>query len=387
MTQSRWLAVAAVLLLGSAAYWAKGVTLLFAESGGVDLRQRWLEQQYVFRGQNPFDVTYAAFGTGKPPRHPRPSDADPDLGPTDGGYPGWAYTTGALWLWPPWPAMKPTFLLLSVISAGTIAAWAYRLGRRRGFCEGVFLAAAATAISATSTTVHVGQYGLIVTALLFGTLVACEAEAAVAGGILLGMALLKPTIAGPFVLALAIGGQWLAAAVALAYVAVSAAAVSYWVNTPPDEMLSQLLANGATYVDDRSAGLVIPLMALGLSRSAVTPLLAGGVMLPATAWMVALRRRPMLDLFAVAAVAGRLWSYHKNYDNMMLVFLLAALGVRVIRPGVSSWTVAAFVAAGVSLGTPAGLTESAGFLSFQIVAWLAGLAAISWDRIDHDAAR
>ena len=38
-----------------------------------------------------------------------------------------------------------------------------------------------------------------------------------------------------------------------------------------------------------------------------------------------------LGIFAVASVASRLWTYHREYDNIVLVFLLAALGICAIQ--------------------------------------------------------
>jgi hypothetical protein len=87
-------------LLGGA-YLVKGTFQLFTSASDFGLRST--ESRYVFRGKNPLDVwqTYDASVSGVPaPVTTRDASIDPDLGPTYGAYPLWAYVITALVTWP-----------------------------------------------------------------------------------------------------------------------------------------------------------------------------------------------------------------------------------------------------------------------------------------------
>ena len=91
-------------------YW-----LVYHDLGALDLRFRWLEQQIVLSGSNPFDVAAAV----------RAGRAVPDallqyvVGLTV-GYPPWAYFAGTLFLWPPWAASRVLYAGLNVVATARI---------------------------------------------------------------------------------------------------------------------------------------------------------------------------------------------------------------------------------------------------------------------------
>jgi hypothetical protein len=79
--------------------------------------------------------------------------------------------------------------------------------------------------------------------------------------------------------------------------------------------------------------------------------------------------------FAIAAVAARFWSYHRTYDNLIVVFLLLALGsLAWSRNKAVLW--AAFLLAGLSLWAPAQFTDHESFQLLQMLAWPACLAVL-----------
>ena len=373
---------AAVLLACAAAYHAKGFALMYGDRGGDDFHQRWIETRYVARGQNPYDVYYHVFGRGaKPWSAARDARLDPAIGyPDDGGYPPWAFASGWLFLWPPWPAALRYYAFLSLLALAVIGCWAATLApAETGWAGKAFLFAGAAAVSAAGTTLQVGQYGTIVAALIAASLWLLTARrgplAEGAAGVLLGVAMLKPTIAGPFFLVLLVTRRWTAAAACVLYVAAAAVTVWAWTATNPLEMCLQMLASASDYVGD-SQGLVGPLLRLGVAPRLVTPLLAAGVLLPAMAALWAFRRRHPAVLFAVAAVAARFWSYHKGYDNLMMVFLLAPLLAAWLRRP-TDWVVAtAALLVGASLWMPAGLTHYNSILISQLLCWPLGLCVL-----------
>ncbi len=372
-----WLLVA-LLLGGAALYWAKGVSLLFGERGGVDVHLRWQDQQYVMRGQNPYDVLHAELGVGPAPWDPTRNAAPvPEIGvPDSGGYPPWSFVLGYLMFWPPWPAVKVYFLIISLAMLGVIGVWASRVVRPRGTGSAAsWLAVAAVlAISGNSTSVHVGQHGGVVVGLLALSAWALCAGRDIGGGVLMGMALVKPTIAGPFVLVLLAIGRWRALSACVGYVALASGFIWWQTSTNPIEMLLQSLSAGAEYIHD-SQGLVNVLLRLGVTPQRVTPILAATVALPGCAVLLAARHRPLIDLFAIAAVIGRLWAYHKTYDNIMLTFLLVAT-LSAALTSRSRIAVAGFFVTGLAAWAPASLSKNEPFLFFQLFCWVGGLVAL-----------
>lgn len=370
-------AATAVLLMGAALYHVKGIRLLFGEKGGDDYHQRWIEVRYAARGQNPYDVYRTSFGRGPQPWHEdRDARLDSELGYVyEGGYPPWAFVFGWLFVWPSWPAALGYFLALSIGAVILIGCWAAALAPGRSIAQKGFLFAAALAVSACGTTLQVGQYGTLVAACLAGALWLIGRDRQVLGGLLLGVALIKPTIAGPFVLALLIAGRY--RAVGVSVLSILGAAVLVWVrtHTNPVEMCLQMLASGAEFVDD-SQGLIRPLLALGLGRQLVTPVLAAGILLPATLLMIRFRHGSLLELFAIAAVTARLWSYHKSYDDMMLIFLLAPLLAAWLRYPHNLLAGAAALLVGITLWAPASLMHRPSLASAELLIWPAGLAVL-----------
>jgi hypothetical protein len=75
---------------------------------------------------------------------------------------------------------------------------------------------------------------------------------------------------------------------------------------------------------------------------------------------------------------GRLWSYHHNYDDVMLIFLVVALG-RLVLARPSPWTVLAFGVVGLSLWIPVRSWHKPYPMALQIAqmtSWLFGLAIV-----------
>lgn len=374
-----WLIIGLLFTVGLA-YHTKGLILLFRESGGVDLRLRWSEQHYVFAGQNPYDITYSKLGIGNPPwnlaRNVKQL-ANVDI-PDSGGYPPWAFAFGYLAFWPPWSVTKTYFTVISSAFLACTCYWAYLQRCHASKSLGALLAASVFAIGAHSTTIHVGQYGNIVVGCLAASHYCLACNKNVLGGIFLGLAMLKPTVAGPFFLVLLVTANWQATLSCISYVLLASMFIWQQTATSPVEMFLQSTAAAAEFVHDES-GLVGTLLAMGISAKKVTPFLAVSVLVPTGIALAWLRRMSLLDQFAVASVGGRFWAYHKHYDNMMLMFLLIALGCLAVdlRSRVA-WC--AFAVVGISLWLPASVFRHEGALAVQMIVWLVGIVCLVYLR-------
>jgi len=107
------------------------------------------------------------------------------------------------------------------------------------------------------------------------------------------------------------------------------------------------------------------------AQVALTPLI---VTLPSAA-MMALSRHSLTLAFAVAAVWGRLWTYHKSYDDVMLVFLLVPLGVLAFRSQ-SRAALAAFAFMGALAWIPGRVLGVPEIQMLQLALWPAALAVL-----------
>jgi phosphate starvation-inducible membrane PsiE len=385
----------AVLLLLSAIYVGRGLRqLVFQNELAVDLQMRWLEQRYVYNGQNPYDVVelvHAQKFNLPLPECTRDNRVDPEIGKLyhrAGGYPPWTFLTVAPIVLPTqWHFATTYFAILNVLALAITFVWAYLIGRPHSQAGGVFLGAAAVAVFGNFRSLQVGQYGILVNALLIGVYWLVQKRRPVAGGILFGLATLKPQISVLFGLSFLARRQWRALVAATAYVVLATLFTWVMTKTNPIEMLEQMyaLAQRWAYHPNpfihEQIGLgcnsfTSVLIDLQLAPRVATPLAAITGLLLTGVLMWLWQNSSTLTLFAIVATTGRLWSYHRPYDDVMLIFLIVALGKLVITHR-SMGTVFAFCLVGLSLWAP--FPKAFPPLPVQIAiisSWLFGLAVL-----------
>lgn len=338
--------IAMTLLLLGVSYVAAGCWRLWSQSVLTDFVQRVNGLMLIRAGSTPYTLDYRAV-----------ADAP------------WAWLGNLLLYWP--PAMQRVYYGLLIVGVLLlIVSWAYRIGERARPGGGLMLAGATLAMSSVVTALGLGQNSPFMVAALVGCYMLVANGHPVAAGLCLGFALAKPQISLLFVLPLLVTGQFLALAVAAAYVVVATLLVCSMTGLTPIE----LTRDWQVYI----AGIKWPgygpyqvLIDAGLPERAVlvsSALVFGGA---ATAAIAVLRDRPLLVLFAIAAVAGRLWSYHQLYDNLMIVFLLVALGELALRSAARPALIM-FLLVGVTVWAPGRFCDVAAFQWFQMFTWLAG---------------
>ncbi len=368
-------ALACLLTVLAAVYLARGLwNLAMDDPSAGDLRMRWSAQRYVFERQNPYDVqahVWTLQEGREPPVTERRVEPRSDLGaPGIVGDPPWAFVSGALLFAPGWPAVRWTYAALNLLALGGIGRWAWKQGRPFGWRGAWLLSASALALGAHSTTLGVGQTGTIVVALLAAALMLEERGKSAGSGFLVGVANLKVNVAAPFLLPFLARRRVTALGAAAAYWTVSSCLVWWWIETDPVECLRQMLW-GASILEEADAGVLSLLARAGVGGPLAVAVLAGGTC--CLGWWI-LRRlvdRPPLVAFAVACVVARLWTYHRVYDNVLLVFLLVALGVAFLRERSARYA-CGFLAVGFSLWTPTRFADGAGLATVHLLIWLAG---------------
>lgn len=297
------------------AYLAKGFyTLAFdsSPSGARDLLERWQEQQYIYLGIYPYRMN--------------PADINAELGRIrSGGYPPWAFLTG-FFMFPPISSTLTRFyhVFLNLISLGILSRFAYQLGLPFGRMAAYFFVFTSLAISSNCTTLNNGQYGLIVNALLIIVYWLLQANKNYLAGVFMGIALVKPNISAPYLLSLVIKRKFKTVILAFVYIISATFAIAHTTRLNFEKVIGSFL-NQIKYVADDGVSSINILIKFGISTEITLVLLTTIGLVLGIVIFQKLQHTSLLTLFASAAVIGRVFTYHRPYDDLMLVFLLLAL--------------------------------------------------------------
>lgn len=360
-------------------YASKGLELLtLRPEPPSDFYQRWVEEQYVLAGRDPYDAYFASnFSSIHPaPWAPRLTAPLPELGaPKMASYPPWAFFSGAVvYGLPSLTSERCYFAVLNVAALALLFCLGYRTGRPFGWWEGVALGFAGTAISAISTTMGVGQYGLLILAPLVLSLTALRRGRETAAGFWHGVAAAKPTLSGPFGLIFLFPLRWRALWALALYFAVANAAVWLRTGVNPLEMVSQMLKSGETFLAS-SYGPLNVLIWFGMPAAWAGLIVAASGVAVTSLMLLLFPQAPLLTRFAIAAVMARLWSYHLLYDNLILAFLLLAVGELALRHP-SPLHRAAFLLVGTTLWLPGKCSDNLFFQIYQMTIWCMAAARL-----------
>ena len=157
----------------SIAYLAKGFYCgIFLNGEGSDVLRRWLEERFVLGEHTDPQVALHV------------EEWSIRRGPT----------SGLLMFWPPWTQVRAWFAVINFVSLIWIVRFVAGYARGQSKLDRILLVLSVIAIGATCTTIGVGNYPLIVVALLVGAYQAEQAGRPILSGLLMGMALLKPQV-------------------------------------------------------------------------------------------------------------------------------------------------------------------------------------------------
>jgi Glycosyltransferase family 87 len=226
--------------------------------------------------------------------------------------PGALGTTRSLWL-------GLNLLALGVLIGSVVQLWG------RDWPPGLKLAfgLAVAASKPVRLGIGLGQFHLIPVALMLLAVSELRRRRPLSAGVLVGVALGKPTMVLPFLGYLAIRRQWLALAAAAAWQALMLAAVATWLQIAPVRLMTEWLQNASS---QESAGTIdvpslvartMPQVPVSATEWTIAVLLIG---LAAT-W--ALRRRSELGLVSFTLFISAVFTYHRPYDLVLLVPALA----------------------------------------------------------------
>ncbi len=353
-----------LILLGLIYLSAGFYDLLINQDKAFDLLLRWKEQQYIYQGVYPYDAM-----KGSP-------NIIPEIGVIDsGGYPPWSFFTAFIFF-PPisWELTRIYHALLNTFSILVSAIFAYRIGLPYSRAEALFCLTAILAIASNKSTLMMGQYGIIINALLILMFWLIQKNKNIWAGLVLGIAMVKPNISAPFFLILMIHKRFKAIFAFSLYIILGS--IYIWIITKlsPIYMLNKIFGQ-SKYFADKGYSAIGFVTALGLDPKQAT-LLLGIIGLFAVSVIIYLcRNYSLLNLFAICSVIGRVFIYHRHYDNIMLMFLLLAI-IKIYLVNPKKLNVFFVIVVGVSLWFPARIIDYVNLELLQIMIWITALGHI-----------
>lgn len=309
----------------------------------IDLRLRWVENRLVSQGLDP--QTY-----GHPDAKIR--ETHPVMVEAGGSYPPWSYATG-LMLVPPfeWSLTKLYFAVVNALALGVVCFWAAQSARGSTRLTDVVGPLSVASIFSIAICVSYGQYGLLITAFLVAGLLLGEREYETCSGLFLGLAMTKPQLAVPFVLAMLLRGKFRAFGWAVMYVLFTSCVTAYLVSANPVTMFRNISHEAALYVDLTHNPFILQLQrAIGFGPATLSAAV-GGLLVTTVTVFVLRKKTSLLAAFSISTVVCMFWSYRKHYDVVLLAFpLIHALQITCRK---RSWLAAAvFLIIGVSVWLP-----------------------------------
>lgn len=381
MPKSFWVLTAVIAFVLTAVRLPRGFAMYFRVGGHqedaahLDADRRWQELHYILREKNPYDVAFAyiprahAIQPAKQAASVRDARPEPDLGLPEGVvYPPWAYLTEIPFFW--LPGKKQAEIYYAVIMAAGLALifwWARSEVNSGAAPMGAAVGLASVAAGSWVFTVFVGNNPLLVVPLLAVHYWLVARRRNWAAGVILGMALLKPTIAGPFLFVLVLRRRWSSIATCLIYLVLASLFTWLMTATSPLEMLGQMMAASKQWTAE-GFGPAQYLMHAGLPAPTAT-ILTGAVVAILGCWALFLARNgTLLGQFAIAAITARFWSYHLFYDDAVLIFALVFFARETLsfRPRTAA---VGFILSCVGLWVPYRFVLSVAVQVLQLLIW------------------
>ena len=361
-----WRVVGLCLLALLTAYLARGFYyLLFDPAGAGDFHTRWKTMQYLYRGHYPYPGIYDSS-----------VHFDPAIGKADyGGYFPWSFFS-FIALIPPLSltASKVYFAIVNLISLFVLGVFSYRSFAKYGKRERLFAVVSVLAISSHCTTLGVGQLGIVINAALVLMFECLNNRRLIWAGLWCGFALIKPNVSALYFLVLLTPARYRAAITTVGYVASTSFMVAVLTQRDTLSLIAQPLDKLYNYIDHASP-VIAALVQIGFSAQLVIPfvmLIGGGACLLLLQKMGSM---PLAYQFAIASTVGRVCTYHRAYDNVMLVFLYLSFLHFVLAQPQRPHRVMFYLLA-LSLWLPTAWFEMQSMATMQSCIWIGAMAML-----------
>lgn len=294
-------------------------------------------------------------------------------------YPPYAFIPNLFLYWPAWAICRAYFGIIDLVCLAYIVYWGYRkiLNVNRDWA----LAASMSmlAISSINPCIGNGQNTIVYTATLILTLVLSERRRPIVAGLLLGVAMSKISLTLPFLLMFIFRGNRRIVFACMSFMIASTLVLCVWSHSPPLEMLCLWMHRAEQHLGQ---GYDFSSLLIYMSVNPQVATRVAEVMVLGTAIMlfIFVRDLPLLTLFGLAAGFGRLWTYHRLYDNFILAILLIALAeVAFITRRVSTFSVLAVF--GLSLWFFPRALDVPTIHIVHILIWMAAMTVLCRDAV------
>jgi hypothetical protein len=223
-------------------------------------------------------------------------------------------------------ALRGVWLVLNLASLGLLCGVVIRLWAKDWpFWLQVSFCLAVIASKPVRGGIALGQFHLIPTALMLATVLALHEARRLAAGIMLGVALAKPTMALPFLGYLVARRQWQAIGVAVGFHALALAVVAIWLGMGPIRLLDEWVTTARLQLSEGAIDLPSLILkawpAAPVSPPQVTlAVLAVGFAVTLRAWW-----KPEPALVSFCTFVAAIFTYHRPYDLVLLIPTLAYL--------------------------------------------------------------
>jgi hypothetical protein len=201
----------------------------------------------------------------------------------------------------------------------------------------------AAASSPVRLAVGMGQFALLPVALIVLSLWLLDRRRQPLAGLLLGVALAKPTLALPFLGVLVVQRRSVACLVAIGFQILATLAASFWLGRSPVGLIREWLAKAK---DQHGAGLIdVPSIAHGVWPTSMGISSAVSATLLTVTFLVlfAFRRKAPRDLVLFALLMAAVFTYHRPYDLVLLLPAAASLVDQAMHTLARGWVLASIV--------------------------------------------
>ena len=165
--------------------------------------------------------------------------------------------------------------------------------------------------------IALGQFHVIPVALLVWAEVL--AHRAVVSGLLVGLALIKPTMAAPYVLVMLVRRRWTSVLMAGAVQATLFAAASWQIGASPLTLTREWLRNARAQTVHGTIDVPSVLGRLWPEATINASVMSFGLFLAAAILLIVLRKKSSLGLLAISLFAAAVMTYHRHYDMVLLL--------------------------------------------------------------------
>jgi hypothetical protein len=361
-TKTALRALVILILALAAAGWAYRAAQGAAANGkGSDVIRQWVVCQYVNAGRNPYaltkDILQAKYGDAKPGSKKifsMPKEVPPaseavllaEVGPPEATYPPGAIgllapTLGllpnertVLWVW-----FAINIAMVALVACRLRRLWPIPPGNFTAFEHWLLLLAILLVFPPTFSVLTSGQFSLVTLVLLVTAM--DPGLGWLPRGLAFGLALAKPSLAPPFFFMPLVRREW---KVLMTAIAVQALATGY-VAVQTQELtglfrdwlsIAGYFLNGMYTVQDW-------LNATGDVAVGLTKYVSFGLLALCAGTLYIGRRLPWAPLFAMTAMTALFWTYHGDYDFVMLVPILMPLAGWSEHPPPRRWALIGIV--------------------------------------------